>query len=67
MLADELFRSGDYTTAFISPKFLSSLQEQRYPEVAAMAAAIAQFEVDHQPVTEAPAATASRWRERSWR
>ena len=68
VLADADFRSGDYTTAFITPEFLASVDTQRNDEVATIAAAIAQFEADHKPQAAASAnAPASRWRRTSWR
>ncbi|HJN73358.1 MAG TPA: acetyl-CoA carboxylase biotin carboxylase subunit [Myxococcota bacterium] len=62
VLADERFLAGDYTTAFITPELLNDLEDLRNDEVAATAAAIAQFELDHRR-TPAPAdGTASAWK-----
>ena len=67
VLADPDFQAGDYTTAFITPEFLAGLGAENNHEVAAIAAAIAQFEADHKPQTTTGAAPASRWRRTSWR
>jgi acetyl-CoA carboxylase biotin carboxylase subunit len=64
VLADEAFRSGDYTTGFITPEFLEGLahSEQRSDELAAVAAAIAQFDQDHAPGERTPQAEDSAWK-----
>ncbi|MCP4804843.1 MAG: acetyl-CoA carboxylase biotin carboxylase subunit [Proteobacteria bacterium] len=51
VLADPDFQAGDYTTGFITPEFLSGLESHQDDEVAAIAAAIAQYEADFAPKT----------------
>ncbi|MCB9791904.1 MAG: acetyl-CoA carboxylase biotin carboxylase subunit [Alphaproteobacteria bacterium] len=63
VMADADFQRGDYTTGFITPERLAGLEETRDDEVAAIAAAIAQFEADHRPER----ATASGPQESAWK
>ena len=64
VLADPAFRSGVYTTGFITPEFLEGLShgEERSEELASIAAAIAQFEVDHAPRPGATRSEGSAWK-----
>jgi len=62
VLADPDFLSGHYSTAFITPERLAALAPGRDDEVAAIAAAIAQFERDHRPVAATPDAAGSTWK-----
>ena len=49
VLADPKFQAGDYTTGFITPEFLAGLEAHQDDTVAAIAAAICQYEADHTP------------------
>ena len=69
VLADPEFRSGHYSTAFITPERLAAHQESRTTRIAAIAAAIAQHELDHQPVASTGSTDgASTWKRMArWR
>jgi acetyl-CoA carboxylase biotin carboxylase subunit len=63
VLADPDFRRGEYTTGFITPEFLGDLESTRDDLAATIAAAIAQFELDHAPADRGSAAPAeSAWK-----
>jgi acetyl-CoA carboxylase biotin carboxylase subunit len=47
VLADPAFLDGHYNTGFITPERLADLQDTQCTEVAAIAAAIAQYDLDH--------------------
>jgi acetyl/propionyl-CoA carboxylase alpha subunit len=62
ILDDADFRSGQVTTAFLSPERTEALGEgARNDEIAVLAAAIAAFQRDCRPVVEASRAQASPW------
>ncbi len=63
VLADEDFKAGHYSTAFITPERLAALEDDRHDEIAAIAAAIAQYERDHgAPKVASTADGGSAWK-----
>ncbi len=63
VLADPDFLAGQYTTGFITPDFLGGLGGgEEAAEIAAVAAAIAQYKKDHRPARAAPARASSTWK-----
>jgi acetyl-CoA carboxylase biotin carboxylase subunit len=63
LLRDPEFLAGTYSTGLLSPERLARLaQGARNERIAVIAAALAQFEVDHRPARPSGTAPASAWK-----
>jgi acetyl-CoA carboxylase biotin carboxylase subunit len=64
VLAQESFRSGVYDTGFVTPELLQAVNGIRREEIAAIVAAVAQYQSDHAPQPrDRGVGTTSAWRQ----